>query len=503
MEANAVNELPSLSSILYPDNPLRRLLISLLSIVPMLAAALTLTVEPGEFASSLPGLAGQSVVTVKGQVNVADLAFLVDSVPAGATLDLGDAAIVAYDGEPVAHGLAKAAADELPPYILAGLRASRLVLPAGLKAIGAGALLDAEITAIEIPSGVKVLGEHSFAACRKLTEVTFAPGCTLARIPSRAFDGCVLLEAIDVPESVTAIDARAFAGCNSLSSFRYPSQLESIGEEAFAASGIAGASLSECSRLRHIGARAWAECTALTSGSLPTAAALGGDAVFMGCPLLTEVTLPASASSLPDLTLAGASALGSIVLPEGTDSIGVLALAGAADIRELTLPASLAHIDQGAFEGWKSLGEVDARAIEKGVPTLGECVWAGVDQAQVILRVAEPLEQAYLNADQWRDFSITTSAIRELPAEGTPGTDPIIVSASFADRVLTVSSDAPIASVSVYALDGATVTVRTGATADARMVRVNTSQLSGSVFVVSVHSAEGSDSPVIFKILRR
>ena len=480
-----------------------RLIFSLLSIVPLLAAAFTLTVEPGELATLQPRLALHSAITVSGQVNAADLVYLADSVPAGAALDLGDVAIAAYDGKPVGHGVSKAAADELPPYILAGLRASRLVLPSGLKTIGRGALLDSEISAIDIPAGVKEIGEHSFAACRKLTKVSFDLGCSIESVPSRAFDGCVLLEEIEVPASVAVIGQRAFAGCNSLSAFKFPTHLEAIGEEAFAASGIEGAELSECRRLRHIGARAWAECTALASVSLPSAAVLGGNAIFMGCPSLTEVTLPASASSLPALTLAGASSLESIVLPECTDSIGALAFAGVAEIRELTLPASLTGIGQGAFEGWKSLVEVDARAIEGGVPSLGEGVWAGVDQSQVILRVPRQFEQAYLDADQWRDFSITTSAILEVPADGISGTNLVCVSASFDDRVLTVSSDAPIVSVSVYALDGTTVAVRPSAQADARTVKVNTSQLSGSVFVVSVLSAEGGDSPVVFKLLRR
>ncbi len=443
----------------------------------MLATALTLSVEPGELALSRPVLSGEKRVTLTGRLNAADLAYLADSVASDSELDLGEVSIAAYAGEPVAHGITKSADDELPPYILAGLRASRLILPSGLKTIGAGALLGAEITEIKIPAGVGYIGEHSFAACRRLAKVTFAPGSTLARVPSRTFDGCVLLEEIELPASVTTIDTRAFAGCNSLSDIHFPEELQAIGDEAFAASGLTKADTKACSSLRHIGARAWAECSALASASLPSATVLAGDAIFMGCPSLTAITLPERASSLPALTFAGASAMD-----------------------ELTLPADLTYIGESAFEGWESLREVDARALER-VPSLGDSVWGGVDRPKVILRVAEPLEQAYLDADQWRDFSITTSAIMELPAEGTPGSDPIRVSASFNDKLLTVSSEAPMAAVSVYALDGTALTVRPAG--DTRDVQVNTARLSGSVFVVSATPASGSDRPIIFKLLRR
>ena len=152
----------------------------------------------------------------------------------------------------MAHGLAKADADELPPYILAGLRASQLVLPSGLKVIGEGALLGAEITGIDLPATVTTLGCNSFAACRRLAKVTFAAGSTLAAVPARTFDGCGLLEAIALPASVQTIDARAFAGCNSLSDFEFPPLLKEVGEEAFAASGLADADLSGCRQLRHV-----------------------------------------------------------------------------------------------------------------------------------------------------------------------------------------------------------------------------------------------------------
>ena len=442
---------------------MQRFLLSLLSLVPMLAAAFTLTVKPGELASSRPSLTPHMTVEVTGQVDAADLAYLADSVPSGATLDLSGVRT-----------------EVLPPYILAGLRASRLLLPAGLTSIGEGALLGAEITDVEIPAGVTSLGNHSFAACRKLIGVTFASGNTLTSIPSRTFDGCVLLEVIDLPASVETIETRAFAGCNSLSEFKFTSRLERVGEEAFAASGITGVDLSACRSLRAIGARAWAECTALTSVSLPSVAVLDGDAIFMGCQSLAEVTLPQAASSLPSLTLAGASSLGTV-----------------------TLPGTLAHIGESAFEGCTSLSEVNARAIEGNVPSLGDRVWGGVNQPQVILRVAQPLEQDYLNALQWRDFSITTSSLRELPADAVACSDSSVrVSAAFTDRMLTVSSDSPLTAVSVYALDGTTLTVRPPSSGENRLVRMDTSRLSGTVFVVSVVAA-ASDTPVIFKLLRR
>ena len=468
--------------------------------MPLLATARTITAEPGELAASAPGSLSEAQLVITGTINAADLDRLTGDLPAGSSLDLSAVNIAAYDGGIVGVACSRAPADALPPYILAGLRSETLVLPASLKTIGEGALLDAAITSVEIPAGVVEIGDAAFAGCRSLSTVTFADGSAVDAIPTRCFDGDAQLTTVSLPDGLGSIGSRAFAGCNSLTSLEFPATLVAIADEAFAASGLQSLDLARCHSLRRIGTRAWAECTALATATLPAGAMLGGEAIFMGCPLLTAVSLPAKATSIPALTLAGASSLPSLYLPEGVDSIGVLALAHASAVRTLALPASLRHIDSGAFEECTGLEHIDASALEN-VPTLGDEVWSGVICGDVTLRATADTEQAFLDALQWQDFSIVTSGITSIPAADNPGDDVAAeVCGSFNSAILTISSDIPVTQVTVYSLDGAALEIKPST--PQLILSADTSALGGRVMIVTV-ALRGHLKPVSLKLLRR
>ena len=465
----------------------------------MLVSALTPAVEPGELAASQASSLSDADIVLTGSVNAADLDWLVSHVPAGASVDLSAVTIAPYSGDRVGISCTSAPADALPPYILAGLRASKLVLPRSLKSIGAGALLDAAVTSLEIPASVTSVGAAAFAGCHALTSVTFADGSRLDSIPSRCFEGCERLAEVTLPSALTAIGTRAFAGCNALTSLEFPSVLTSIGAEAFGKSGLETVDLADCKSLRHIGARAWAECQGLASATLPAGALLSGEAVFMGCPQLTALTLPAKATSIPALTLTGASSLAELTLPASLDSIGALALAHASAVKLIALPASLRHIDAGAFEDCTGLERIDASALES-VPSLGADVWSGVECKNVILRATTETERDFLDALQWQDFSIETSGIVTLPADSGSDDRQLSVCASFTGSTLTVSADEPVALVTVHSLDGSTLEVRPPR--PERLLTADTSALGGQVLILRVFP-EGCSTPVTLKLLRR
>ena len=102
-----------------------------------------------------------------------------------------------------------------------------------VTSISESAFAGTGITRLSIPAGVESLGDSFCRNCPNLTEVEFrsAPPRmaradepqSFTEIPYWAFEGCVSLAWVNVPESVKRVNLRAFAGCKSITSFTvYP-----------------------------------------------------------------------------------------------------------------------------------------------------------------------------------------------------------------------------------------------------------------------------------------
>ena len=87
----------------------------------------------------------------------------------------------------------------------------------------------------------------------------------LEQIEDDAFNGCMSLTNITIPDSVKSIGNAAFASCTSLTSIRIPDSVKSIGYEAF-----------------------W-NCTSLKSIQIPDSVKIIGYEAFTGCNSLKEV----------------------------------------------------------------------------------------------------------------------------------------------------------------------------------------------------------------------
>lgn len=89
-----------------------------------------------------------------------------------------------------------------------------VIIPAGVKTIGAGAFADnTGIKKVIMPDSVEVIGEGAFSGCNSLTDVEF--GNLLKKIKDRAFAGCPI-QNIRIPASVEEIGLKAFAVADSV-----------------------------------------------------------------------------------------------------------------------------------------------------------------------------------------------------------------------------------------------------------------------------------------------
>ncbi|MDE6495815.1 MAG: hypothetical protein K2L30_06225, partial [Duncaniella sp.] len=125
---------------------LRYLIISLLLIVAVAMRATEVNVSPGSLESAVGGDRDNlTTLTITGAVNAADLHFICTSLPSLETLDLSGVTVEAYNGKTLVANRGDFPASTLPAYILSGLNASTVILPASLTAIGEGAMMGAAV----------------------------------------------------------------------------------------------------------------------------------------------------------------------------------------------------------------------------------------------------------------------------------------------------------------------------------------------------------------------
>ena len=138
--------------------------------------------------------------------------------------------------------------------------------------------------------------ENAFRDCVKLTNVYLPRGSVLKKIGMRAFDGCSVLEEIEIPASVEefAMDARGysytFVNCPRLRTLVLPDSIKKMGIE----------SVSNCGNLVDIVFPAYFDYTKAKRVGVEILADCEGWSVVRNCPNLTGITLPAFSVTVDD-----------------------------------------------------------------------------------------------------------------------------------------------------------------------------------------------------------
>ena len=258
-----------------------------------------------------------------------------------------------------------------------------------------------------VPASVTVIGEMAFAFCSNLTQITLPEGLTY--IGNYAFFYCTALTHMTVlaPVPPTVDNVNAFSNVNSEITVFVPleavaayqaadiwknfTNLLAIGSDTFTIdkliytvtdvvantaevtgyeSGLAGevdipATITYASKtytVTSIGKRAFEECEAITTVTIPEGVTNIGQNAFYGCTALTAVTIPNSVTSIEEKAFYGCEALEAITIPAGMTSIGYSAFYGCTALTAVTIPASVTSIENLVFENCTSLTQINVDA---------------------------------------------------------------------------------------------------------------------------------------------
>lgn len=170
-----------------------------------------------------------------------------------------------------------------------------------------------------VPAGVNQIGDHSFANCVGLTDVSFPE--SLQNIGDSAFSYCQSLATVTDSTSVTNIGAFAFDGCATLTTIELGTNLISIGPDAFdSCRSLDGLLLPDT--LQSIGPWAFEGCVQLHQLAIPDHVNSIAEETFLACETLTNVVVGAGVTNVADYAWAFCPALTSLYFKGNAPAVG-------------------------------------------------------------------------------------------------------------------------------------------------------------------------------------
>ena len=287
---------------------------------------------------------------------------------------------------------------------------------------------------------------------------------SLEKIADSAFEGCVSLVKITLPEQITTIGTSAFNGCTNLKKIAIPNAVTSIGSSAFSgctsltrvditdlsawckigfSDGLAnplsngaklylnGSELTDItipSDFTEINAFAFYNCKSLTSVTIPDSVTSIGDNAFYGCTSLPVIDgiryadtclveavdkTRTSYSIKPGTRFIGNGAfyncqsLKNVTIPDGVTSIPSWTFGYCGSLYSITIPDSVTSIGTHAFYNSTSLKEVYCKPTTPPA-AIASSDWLAFQMNSWTGRkifVPRNSVDAYKAANGWKDYA--------------------------------------------------------------------------------------------------
>lgn len=193
-----------------------------------------------------------------------------------------------------------------------------------------------------------------------------------------AFNDCINVTSVTIPESVTSIGSAAFRSCNKLTSITIPESVTTIGNGTFY------------------------DCTKLTSVVIPNSVTSMGNGVFSSCSSLKSVVLSDNITSIGMSVFLDCGKLTSITLPQNLETIAEYAFSACKKLTTITIPAKVVQIKNYAFEGCTGLTSLSCQAVNP--PKIGYNTFSSVNKS-IPLYVPSASITSYQAADNWNAFT--------------------------------------------------------------------------------------------------
>lgn len=262
---------------------------------------------------------------------------------------------------------------------------------------------------VELPNTVDTINIGAFSMCSYLSKVTLSN--TLRLIGANAFAGDISLTSIALPTSLKGIGTQAFWNCAGLNMVTIPAYVEQIGAGAF----------SNCQNLEMINVEPNNKNYCSLSGvlftkdqarlcgapgrlegeyTIPSTVTEIEKHAFSHCKKLTKIIFPTSVKWIYDNAFYGCK-MQSMELNEGLLSLGMNVFSYCNELTSLTLPSTLEEIKGYCFSNCTKLTSFTCKATTP--PTCSEA-FNGFDQSACKLYVPQSALEVYKENEYWKKF---------------------------------------------------------------------------------------------------
>ena len=220
------------------------------------------------------------------------------------------------------------------------------------------------------------------------------------KIGDGAFQGCMTLASITIPDSITSIGENAFHSCVSLTGITIPEGVTEIGNDAFAKCYFTAEKFINNSSLDSADNGYWGAwvCEIIQDDGL----CIDGSTAVYCRPNATYVTIPDSVTEIGSAAFLGCVTLTSVTIPEGVTEIGSQAFSVCTSLTSVTIPASVTSVSYLAFAYCSSLKEVYCKPTTP--PAGGDLMFYDNASGRKIYVPTESVD-AYKSAESWSYYA--------------------------------------------------------------------------------------------------
>ncbi|MDR0507382.1 MAG: leucine-rich repeat domain-containing protein [Dysgonamonadaceae bacterium] len=399
-----------------------------------------------------------------------------------------------------------------------------VVVEDGVTTIGALVFfMYSNLVSVSLPNSIDSIGGGAFSMCSKLESVNMP--VNLKKIDGLAFFQCSKLKSLDIPESVTEIGTQAFVSCGFTEVTVHWNTPLSFAADVIAAGVFSNQANTHLlvpagTKALYEVADVWKDFGTIEEAD-PCATPLGsgttGDLTWKLCPdgtltisgtgemqaysmtnyspwynidngtAVTTAIVEEGVTVANDMAFAYLSNLASVSLPSSLTSIGYMCFGMNGKLTSIDIPDNLIYIRDNAFAGCNAITYIDipGSVADIGNNAFYSCagldsvtvhwdtpldvpdgVFTNVNVANVRLIVPNGTKALYEAANVWKDFIVVDHSVG---IAATPAVDDIRLE-QVGDKLLIIRSWATIDRVEILDLNGRTVSLNTGFSAQSIFV---------------------------------